>query len=237
MLGAIADYLYVLFQNGTGDIPKGAGRISIINNNSNNHWICFLPESILSFKFIKRKIISSRDTEVYVIPKTSIQPNPNLTRGVLERITEEAIDDYSKRQNENINVLGISLGNAPAYKFANNFPANRFVSVVPGSFLPECIFESIATKRIAENSGYNSEDYREALDDFSPIRNLNGLRARSLEVYLGRFDRMVPYPRGNELVEGMRKRGLNPKLTIFPFSGHCEAIFYSLRVLDKRIEF
>lgn len=233
MFGSILDYLYVSSQNVVGDIPKKLERISIKEKDTDDYWICFLPESILRLEFIKRKIISSRDTEVYVIPKTIVQPNPRLTREFLERITEEAINQNLGRERE-INLLGISLGNAPAYKFANVFSVDRFVSVVPGSFLPECIWESIATRRMAENSGYSLNDYKEALDDFSPIRNLDSLSANSLEVYLGRFDRMIPYSRGKELIEGMRKIGLNPKTQTYPLSGHCEAIFHFARSFQQK---
>lgn len=137
MIGSILDFLYASFNSDFGEIPKELEYFSVKNKSSNDFWICFLPESILSFEFIKRKIISSRDTEIYVIPKTIIQPNPMLTRDVLERITEEAINQEFRRGE--INLLGISLGNAIAYKFANVFRVDRFVSVVPGSFLPECI--------------------------------------------------------------------------------------------------
>lgn len=227
MLSSLLDYMYVLFENRNGEIFREVQHVKNIDKGEN--WICFLPEGILKFSYFKKKILSGRNSDVYVIPKTAIQPNPELTKDLLEKITEKAIEDYSNKSCGNINVLGISLGNANAYKFANNFPVNRFVSVVPGSFLPECIWESIATRKIARGSGKTLNDYRDALDNFSPIRNLDNLKAKSLEIYLGRCDKMIPYKRGKELVEGMRKRGLNPKLIIFPFSGHCETVFHFAR--------
>lgn len=186
MLGTILDYLYVLSQNGVGDIPKKLERISIKEKDTDDFWICFLPEAVLRFEFIKRKIAYSRKLDIYVIPKAAIQPNPSLTREFLERVTEEAINQNSK-EGRKINLLGISLGNAPAYKLANVFHVDRFVSVVPGSFLPECIWESIATRRMAENSGYNLNYYKEALDDFSPIRNLDSLSGKFLGSLFGTF--------------------------------------------------
>ena len=135
-----------------------------------------------------------------------------------------AISNYLKAQEKRINVLGISLGNAPAYKFADFFHVERFVSVVSGSLLPECIWESIATKKIAENLGRTLDDYREALDDFSPIKNLGNLKANSLEIYLGRYDKTIPYKRGRELIDEMRIKGLNPEVTTYSFSGHCETV-------------
>ena len=216
-----------MFEDRTSDIPKDAEYILINNKNKNinDHWMCFLPESILRFGYIKRKVISSRNLEICVIPKTAIQPNPLLTKEFLEKVTEEAINQYSKKQKEvDVNILAVSFGNAPAYRFASVFPVGRFVSVVPGSFLPECIWESIATRRMAENSGYTLEDYRNALDSFSPLRNLDSLKVKSLEIYLGCYDKMIPYQRGKELVEEMERKKLNPKVIIYPFSGHCEAI-------------
>ena len=222
MLGILLDYLYVSFENRTGEIPKEIQHIKIDDGNFEK-WICFLPEFALRFGYIRNKILSKRNCDVYVIPKTAIQPNPESTKELLEKITENAINNYSEKRGE-INVLGVSLGNAPAYKFANTFPVNRFVSVAPGSFLPECVWESIATRRIAENSGRSLDDYREALDIFSPVRNLDNLKVNSLEVYLGKSDKMIPYSRGKELVDKMEETGLSPRTTIFSSSGHCETI-------------
>ena len=223
MFGSILDYLYITFENRNGEIPEEIQHIKTNDGDSEN-WICFLPEGVLKFSYVKNKILSARNSNAYVIPKTAIQPDPKLTRNFLEKVTEKAINDYSKTQEKSVNVLGISLGNAPAYKFADYFPVKRFVSVVPGSLLPECIWESISTRKIAENSGITLEDYREALDDFSPARNLENLKANSIEVYLGKFDRLIPYQRGKELVDKIEEKGLNPRTTIFPASGHCETI-------------
>ena len=227
MLGSLLDRFYVAFENRNGEIPKEIQQIQIQGKNSEK-WICFLPEGILKF-FYTRRILSGRNCDIYVIPKTAIQPNPFLTRDFLEGITEKAINDYSKSRERKINVLGISLGNAPAYVFASLFPVDRFISVVPGSLLPECIWESIATKKIAENSGRTLENYQEALDYFSPIRNLSSLKVNSLEVYLGKSDKMIPYKRGKELIDEMERIKLNTRTAIFPFSGHCEAILYFSR--------
>lgn len=91
-------------------------------------------------------------------------------------------------------------------------------------FLPECIWESIATRKIAKGSGKTLDDYRDALDDFSPIRNLDNLKAGRIEVHLGVSDKMIPYQRGRELVDEMKVRKVNLSTTIYSFSGHCEAI-------------
>ena len=224
MLGSILDYLYVISENRSGEIPKEIQHIQTSGEDAEN-WICFLPEGVLKFSHTRKRILSMRNCDVYVLPRNAIQPNPESTKELLEKITENAINNYSEKR-EKINILGVSLGNAPAYKFANAFPVNQFVSVAPGSFLPECVWESIATRRIAENSRETLDDYREALDDFSPIRNLDNLGANSLEVYLGKCDKMIPYKRGKELVDEMKKRELNPRTTIFPASGHCETILF-----------
>ena len=222
MFGSILDYLYVAFENRNGEIPKEIWHIKT-NDGDSEDWICFLPEGILKFPYARNRILSARNSDVYVIPKNAIQPDPKTTRKLLEEITKRASDDYYKKRGD-INVLGVSLGNAPAYKFANYFPVKRFVSVVPGSLLPECIWESIATRKIAEKSGRTLENYREALNNFSPARNLDNLKVNSLEIYLGKSDKMIPYERGKELVDEMEKKGLNPKTTIFSMSGHCETI-------------
>ena len=227
MLGSILDYLYVISENRSGEIPKEIQHIQTSGEDAEN-WICFLPEGVLKFSHTRKRILSMRNCDVYVLPKTTIQPNPESTGELLEKITENAINNYSKKREE-INILGVSLGNAPAYKFANAFPINQFVSVAPGSLLPECIWESIATRRIAENSGRILDDYQKALDEFSPIRNLDNLKANSLEIYLGQYDKMIPYKRGKELVNEMKKRELNPKTVIFSMSGHCETIFHFAR--------
>ena len=225
MLGTTLDYLYVAFENRIGEIPEEVQHIQRDENDS-ERWICFLPEGVLKFSYVRNKILSGKNSDVYVIPKTAIQPNPEITRELLEKIIGMSISNRFKQPEGILNVLGISLGNAPAYLFANFFPVNRFVSVVPGSLLPECIWESIATREITEGSGKTLDDYREVLNDFSPLRNLNSLKVDSLEVYLGKCDKMIPYERGRELVDRMEKIGLKPRTKVLPFSGHCETIFY-----------
>ena len=72
MLGSLLDRFYVAFENRNGEIPKEIQQIQTQGKNSEK-WICFLPEGILKF-FYTRRILSGRNCDIYVIPKTAIFP-------------------------------------------------------------------------------------------------------------------------------------------------------------------
>lgn len=120
--------------------------------------------------------------------------------------------------------MSISLGNVLGFRFAEHFKVNKFISVVPGSRLAECIWESIATKKIAQNSGKSLRDYKKVLANYNPIESVSRIKPLYSEMYLGRNDLMIPFKRGEELAKVMKKR-FKTRVICLKSSGHVETIF------------
>ena len=121
-------------------------------------------------------------------------------------------------------IVGASLGVTIALKAANNFPIHKLLCVVPGANLQKCIKEGIVTRPIYEQAlsqGYTFSDFSNALHDFCPINNLDHLSKKTnISMYLGFWDKMIPYKDGMDLVKSMKDRGLNPKIKKRYFFGH-----------------
>jgi esterase/lipase len=171
--------------------------------------------------------------EFYVLPKIPISPNPKITRDFLDKTLKKAIWKQKKiYPGKEVNVLGISMGNVLAFRFAQHFKVNKFISVVPGSRLAECIWESIATRKIVQNSGRSFEEYKKNLADYNPIENVKKITPTFSEIYLGKGDLMIPYKRGKELAELMEKK-LKTKIKTRRFSGHVETVINFSKEFSK----
>jgi hypothetical protein len=235
MFKSVPDEILVKFEKRIGRLSQKINCLSLKNSSAKETWVCFVPEFTAHFKYTKEKLFSKKiNAEIYISSEKAVQPNPKITREYLDKILNEAI----KRQKRNkiksgLNVLGVSMGNVLAFKFANHFKINKFISVVPGSKLPECIFESIATRKIAESSGKDLKAYRKYLKTYGPEENLDNLKAKKIKIYLGPYDVMIPYQRGLELVKKMRKKGLKPSVKTYANAGHVETIIASFGEIFK----
>jgi|WetSurMetagenome_2_1015567.scaffolds.fasta_scaffold392975_2 hypothetical protein len=123
-----------------------------------------------------------------------------------------------------LNILGISLGNVLAFKFATLFKTNKLISVVPGSKLPECIWESVTTGKIAKNSGKGLKGYRKELSCFNPIDDLKKIKINCCEIYLGTSDKMIPFKRGLQFAKEAKKILKNTDIKVYKTCGHIETV-------------
>lgn len=203
--------------------------------------VCFLPEIMLRERFLGNTILnSSQNVLAYKLPREIVQPNPTETRDLLQNAYEDALLRTAKINPDELIVLGISLGNCPAYRFAAETGAKNLISVVPGSRLAECIWESNATIQEvteAKRRGYGLEDFQDKLHMFDPIKYAQQLRGHT-EVHLGRFDLMIPYKRGKELVDSLetsRSSGdLSLRVNTYRFAGHSVTAHTFAREFKKR---
>jgi hypothetical protein len=231
MFDSILDKIFVACSNRNGEIPSKAKSYQIKERErAKYNWVCFVPEFCDRIYLIKNKIIKEgKNVNFYILPKTTIQSNPKLTQKFLDNILKEAITNQKRNPSKKINVLGVSLGNVLAFRFAEYFKINKLISVVPGSRLAECAWESIATKEIVRNSGLNLKDYKKILKNYNPIESVPKISTKYAEIFLGTSDLMIPYQRGKELAEAMQKNFKNINVYSRKFSGHVETIFYFVK--------
>jgi hypothetical protein len=97
----------------------------------------------------------------------------------LEEICQDASVSIERKLEEghNINILGVSLGNAIALKMAAIYPCKNLVSVAGGARLYECIEDSLFTKNVFKKSNFSEEDYRKLTEYM-----LNKFRASGIEI-------------------------------------------------------
>jgi dienelactone hydrolase len=235
MFKSLPDEILVKFEKRVGKLPQKIKHIRLKNTTAKETWVCFVPELITRVGYLRKNFLGkSINADIYVSSETTVQPNPKKTRDYLEKILKEAIKREKQNKTGNkLNVLGISMGNVLAFRFAEYFKINKFVSVVPGSKLSECIFESIATKKIAFNSGRSLKTYQKELRIFDPEAHIDTLKAKKIKIYLGKYDKMIPYKRGFELVKKMKQKGLRPMVKIYPDDGHVEVIVKSIKEIFK----
>lgn len=236
MLGSLLDRFYSTYSNRKGKLSLKVDHHVLKGGNTNINWVCFVPECCYYISFIREKIIlENLNMDIYVLSNIAVQPDPELTHKYLDNILKAATKNQTNSYfNKKVNVLGISLGNVLAFKFAEHFRVNKLFSVIPGSKLAECIWESIATKEIAQNSGRNLQDYKKSLSDYNPIESVSKINPDISEIYLGMCDLMIPYKRGKELAKEMQKR-FKTKLYQYRYSGHAETLFSFLKKFNKEM--
>jgi hypothetical protein len=190
-------------------------------------WFCFLPAIAYDKSFLRNSVLPSNNASriIFKLPFPSIVINPREIRKYFDKIYGQALSAY-ENMNGSVSVLGVSLGNAPAFKFANAVDCERLLSVVPGESIFDGIEHGSATKHIYQSGlekGYTSEDFKSALDEYNPGNNISNL-PENIEIHLGKWDNIVPYRHGKRLVTKIRKSGKVPIVTTRKFLGHVATI-------------
>ncbi len=234
MFGSILDRIFIAFSHRKGRLSSKIIHYSFKNKDAKQNWIYFIPEFCYRFAFLRDKLIlKNANIEVYILPKMIIQPNPELTRKFLDKVLKTAIKTQLRNSpDEEVNVLGISTSVAVAFRFAERFKVNKFISVTPGSRLAECIWESIGATYISQNPHKYLKDYQRSLINYNPIESISKINPKISEVYLGKYDVMIPYNRGKELADKMKRNG-KTKIFCNQYSGHVETLFYFLKKFSK----
>jgi esterase/lipase len=129
-----------------------------------------------------------------------------------------------KIKNKEVYFIGLSIGNMPAFYFANRIKSKKLMAVCPTDRLGDGIFSALAAKQRGIKSrairrGYTPVRYDKIIQEFNPIKNLKNL-PKNVEVYLGRFDKYVPYGGGKRLVKYLKKYNKKVVVKEFNFFGH-----------------
>ncbi len=235
MFGTNLDYIAAKCERKRKESPEEMGYKQIRTDRALEDWIYFIPGAVARLPGLGKLLKIGANIDAYVTAKSVVQTDPKKTRLHLEGVAQQAIQDHkNKKAYRKLNVLAVSIGNCPAYIFANEVPVNRFVSVVPGSSLPECIRDSRATGKILRASTKPFEEYKKELDHLGPIRNLDNLNVRNLELHLGDSDLFIPSKYGDELVNAIKEKGINYTLDTYKNAGHVETLLSFANKFAKR---
>ncbi len=209
------------------DYPREEIFKTVVNADSRKSWICIMPAFVFGRDNLKKEIVSRESSAIiYRLPKDIVTTSPSATRRVLDLVYQDASNEIKnlKQKGSEINLAGISIGGTIAFKLANKFHPKNLVCLTPGADLPISITQSLATKPIYEESirkGYTFSDFKNQLDDFSPINNLDNLDSSTqISLHLGVWDRMIPYVQGKLLADKLKSTGLKPQVRTRYFFGH-----------------
>ena len=245
MFGLLDSLLVSLSRKDNGSVKKATELVSTNLSQNGKTLVCFLPEIMLRESILGNKFLdSARNVLAYMLsPRRVVRPNPSHTRELLENVYEDALLKVSSHDinPEDLIVLGISLGNCPAYRFAAQTHAKKLISVVPGSRLSESIWESNVTReqvKEAKRLGFKLEDFKEQLISFNPIEYVSEISGH-VEVYLGKYDRMIPYYLGRELALSLEEQSRSrTDLTVTTqthnFGDHASTAYFFARQFLKR---
>lgn len=118
----------------------------------------------------------------------------------------------------------MSLGAVNATMVANHNPAvNQVILLAPGHCLAESLWTGALTEHLRkefEGQGINLPQLIKHWKDLKPENNIDGLKGKRISVYLAKNDEAIKYPCGKDLVEAMRREGLEPKVTESSWLGH-----------------
>jgi len=234
----LLDRLYVARENREGKAPRIVKHYSSKSLDSDEHWVCFVPEGPFWSRVVRGKIFDLLpEIDIYLISEKAVQSDPRETRKYLDRVLGAAYSEQARRTSgELLNVIGMSIGNVLAYNFARQFPTTNLVSVVPGARLADCIFESRATRDIPNRGNFDLEDYRRELREFNPIEALEGMLVDKLNLFYGTSDLMIPSSSGRELAEAVRnRRNLKSEIIKYLGCGHVMSVLKFAQDFKKKL--
>lgn len=195
-----------------------------IRRKSDDFWFCFLP----SLAAVNPDTLP-REGNVYCYspPPKAGSAVRGRTLSVLRKMVDKAYEDIQRLdlETEQINFLGISIGNAPPYYLASQvFNVRRIVSVVPGHDLQWCIKNSTSTRNVATEAREREYGFDD-LDVFSPMNCVDGIDpSTEIEFFLGGRDRIVPYESQRKLADKVSDTIRDVKVRTYKNSGHIQTI-------------
>lgn len=196
--------------------------------------ICFLPWQTSLRNARRMKWPLHRMLATYELPAATVCPSPERSAKAIDLLVTDAVNLVSQavERPEQLNVIGFSLGTAPATMVANRLGA-RLCSVTSADRGDLMLWQSPAVasiKREAQTNGFGLADFGDALAGKNPVENLRNLRSDSVFVWADR-DQYVPTARRTALLESVRRT--LPKAQILRSAyGHIRTNLKAARLLN-----
>jgi len=165
---------------------------------------------------------------VYEQPDAMINHEPEKAMKVFKKMLELIEEDISEYGGFKLNVISYSAGNGFGFYVANHFAVKKFISIVTGANLGECIFTCIATPHVKKESinfGINSHnEYDKVIEGYIPQDNFKNISAKST-FYLARFDEYFELKQGLKVANYVKQHNKNTEIKIIPL-GHLATMVY-----------
>jgi len=170
--------------------------------------MCFLPWRMPYKLALASRFVPPSFLACYEMPRAIVSSEPELCVRAVEIVVDDAMRVFELRRlaPADLLVVGLSIGNAVATRFANRIGA-RLCSIASADRGDLTLWESPASaaiKGLAEAKGYRLADFTSALAGLHTVENLDRLAAGSRFV-IGTRDELIPEARRNGLVAAVHR--------------------------------
>ncbi len=196
-----------------------------INKGHKDTWVMFIPYTSFNIKLYRNRITPRKGNVImYKMPKEILSPDIIRYKSMFVEYYKNALSILKKRKVKikNLYIVGMSMGAIPAFMLANNFGCKKLISVAGVCDIVKEMEKSVASKLIlkkALENGYTHKLISKELDKISPKNNYKNIRGE-IEMYLGKYDYIVPSEESIKLAKRMMAKGRKVKLIIHPNIGH-----------------
>jgi hypothetical protein len=201
--------------------------------------ICFLPWKASLLTARRFGVVPKDNLACYELPSAIVSSEPELCVRAFHAIIDDAlrlIREVGIRP-QNLVVMGLSVGTAPATYLANLIGA-RLYSVASADYGHLMLWQSPATllvKARAIEKGYTLANFADAMDGRHPVENLLNLRKGSVFLF-GDRDLLVPAPRRKALTDAVRSLAGRAQIVALNH-GHVETMVLGVRLFEaERLE-
>jgi pimeloyl-ACP methyl ester carboxylesterase len=154
------------------------------------------------------RLVPDRFLACYEMPRAIVSSEPELCIRALHAVVDDAtrVVDRARLSPQQLLVVGLSIGNAPATHLASRLGA-RLCSIASADRGDLTLWESPASRHIrerAERKGYRLADFTRAFVGYHVIDNLASLAPGSRFV-IGLRDEVLPKARREGLVEAVHR--------------------------------
>ncbi|MGE3231195.1 MAG: hypothetical protein AB7J30_17320 [Hyphomicrobium sp.] len=170
--------------------------------------MCFLPWRMPYKLAIASRLVPPGFLACYEMPRAIVSSEPELCVRAVELVVGDAtrVFERARLAPGELLVVGLSIGNAVATRFANRIGA-RLCSIASADRGDLTLWESPASagiKGLAEAKGYCLADFTSALAGLHTIDNLDRLAAGSRFIF-GTRDELIPEARRNGLIAAVHR--------------------------------
>jgi len=179
-----------------------------VDGDPRSNTVCCLPWCMPFRLAVATGLVPQSYLACYEMPRAIVSSEPELCVHALEAVAGDAMRllDRSGLRGSEVQVVGLSIGNAAATVLANRIGA-RLISVASADRGDLTLWQSPASRHIrkrAEEKGYGLADFTRTLKGVHTVDNLANLAPGSRFV-VGLRDEFLPAPRREGLVSAVRR--------------------------------
>lgn len=214
------------------DVDDTSTEFRRIDGDPNGTVICCLPWLMPYRLAMAAGLVPRRHLlACYEMPQAIVSSEPELCIRALNGVVDDALRVLGRSglMPEQVLVVGLSIGNAAATRFANTIGA-RLCSIASADRGDLTLWESPASRFVkerAEAKGYRLADFTKALAGFHTVDNLANLAPGSRFI-VGLRDEFIPKPRRDGLVSAVHRALPAAEITYID-SGHIGTMIETVR--------